>query len=88
MISTNQIAYLKRSAVFLKMTKSFSLLSVALHHDFDQSNLVRFSNARSDLAKIDIFCKPTQTQNVVQCNRNAFYVSFVVNSRRNFRYLP
>ena len=29
MILTNQIAYLKRIAVFLKMTKSFSLLSVA-----------------------------------------------------------
>ena len=29
MISTNQIAYFKRSAVFLNMTKSLSLLSVA-----------------------------------------------------------
>ena len=42
MISTNQIAYFKPSAVFLKMTKSFSLLSVALHHDFDQSDSIRY----------------------------------------------
>ena len=27
---------IKRSAVFLKMTKSFNILSVALHHDYDQ----------------------------------------------------
>ena len=33
MISTNQITYFKRSAVFVKMTKSLSLLPVALHHD-------------------------------------------------------
>ena len=42
MILTNQIPYFKRSAVFLKMTKSFSLLSIILHHDFDQSNAVHY----------------------------------------------
>ena len=40
MILTDQIAYFKHSAVFMKMTKWFSLLSVALHYDFDQSDSV------------------------------------------------
>ena len=43
MISTNQMAYFERSAVFLKMSKSFSLLSVALHHDFNQSDSVHLT---------------------------------------------
>ena len=40
MISINQIAYFKHSAVFLKMTKLFSLLAVALHHYYNQSDSV------------------------------------------------
>ena len=40
MIFTNQIAYFKRSALFLKMTKSFSLLSVAYKLPIDWSILL------------------------------------------------
>ena len=47
MISTNQIAYFKRSAVVLKMTKSCSLLSAALFHDFDQSDSVLLTQCSS-----------------------------------------